>query len=121
MIKLVIAAALLGGSAYMAWRMYAFYMTTTGTTMQRLAASFRNSATLFVQAVGAVVLFVGNGVLQLGDFFNAPEIREFVQTHFTPEFATGAFAVLLTLTTMARLRNMGSGGGQASTGSDGFD
>lgn len=104
--RLAIAIALLGGATYLAWRIYAFYMTTTGSTMDRLAASFKNSATLFVQGVVAFFMFIGNGVLSLADFFQAPELRDFVNSHFGPEFATGLIVVILGLTTVARIRGM---------------
>lgn len=107
MIKLLIAVVLLGGSTYLLWRMYSFYATTSGTTVQRLSAAFKNSATLLVQAAAAVTVAGSNGILMLTDFFNAPQVRDYVTHHFSPDVASAIFVGFLGLTTLARMRSMG--------------
>lgn len=106
-IKLLIGVLLLGGVAYAGWRVYNVYHSTTGTTMERLAATTKGSATLFSQACIAAVAGLGQGVLMLSDYFQMPEVRDFVQENFTAEFAVGATLLFTALTVWARFRTMG--------------
>jgi hypothetical protein len=76
------------------------------TVWEKLASATKKSITLFIQLVMSAALLLGNGILQMGDFFNAPEVRDWVNANFTPAKATGIIALLLLLNTFARLRTM---------------
>ena len=81
------------------------------TFLERLTYATKKSATLFVQLATAFFLMIGNGMLLMTDFFNAPEVRDFITKTLTPEVASGVIVFLVLLTTISRIRTMFSSGG----------
>lgn len=80
-------------------------ITRPATTMDKLAYSTKRSAALFTALMGGAGTFLINGVLNIADVFNAPEMKEWVMLHFTPEIASTIFVGFLMLISYARVRN----------------
>lgn len=74
------------------------------TFMDRLSYSTKKSSTLFVQLATGGFLLVGNGIMNMADLFNAPELRDWIKLNLTPEVASGVIVLLIALNIWARLR-----------------
>lgn len=80
-------------------------ITRPATIMDKLAYATKRSATLFLQLATAFVLMVYNGLMNLAEFFNSPELQEFVKAFWSPKVATAVIAGLVLLNVLARMRN----------------
>lgn len=80
-------------------------VTRPSTTMDKLAYSTKKSATLFVAGAQAAVVMLGNAVVSMADFFQAPEVRMWITEHFSVEVGSTLAIVCLGLVCWARARN----------------
>jgi hypothetical protein len=97
-----------GFSAFAGYVAYSF--STADKTLpcwQRFFTATRNSATLFVNATVGAALTLGNGILDISDGLNMPEVRTAVETNLTPKVATGIIAGIVLLNVAARFRSLG--------------
>lgn len=92
--------------AFAGYKFYRGYQQATGTTLERLHATFTASATLvwgYAQIIGSYVI---DNIQRIADAFNAPEVSGFIMTKVDP----GWFATFLFfggfVTMVARLRNL---------------
>jgi hypothetical protein len=108
MLQTIIAFALLAAVCAFAYRVVVSYRAGAGTFWDRLYASTKNSATLFVQAFIAALVALGNAVLNIADVLAGPDMRAFVEANFTPQFASGLIVALVLLNAAARLRTLRS-------------
>lgn len=107
MLSHIVGFAFLGG--FLAWAGYTAWQfsKTEGTFVQRLAATTKRSITMFVNAATGASLVLGQGILNLADAFNLPEIRTAIETNLTPKVATGLIAGIVLLNVAARFRSLG--------------
>lgn len=81
-------------------------ITRPSTVMDKLAYSTKRSATLFMQLATGAFLLGTKAIMDMADFIGAPEVREWVTQHTSPEVGGIAVLIILGLTTWARVRNM---------------
>lgn len=73
-------------------------------TLDKMIYATKKSSTLFVQlAVGFFTMF-GNAILNMADFFGAPEVRTWVTENLTPSVASSVIVMLVGITVWARFR-----------------
>lgn len=83
------------------------YKATEGSAWTRLFAATKNSATLFWSAIVSAVTVSVNGMLSMTDFLGAPEVREWVTSHFSAGIASSIMLGVVFLISLARLRSLG--------------
>lgn len=106
MLKLILAGIAVSFTAFVAIHVIVKYRSVTGTVGERLFATTKDSAVLFVQYVTAAVTMLGTGILNLADFFNAPELRQWVGANFSAEMGAGLILVFVLINVVARIRSM---------------
>jgi hypothetical protein len=106
MLLSMITLALVAAVGYFLYRVVSVYRAAEGTFWDRLYASTSDSATLFVNAVIASLVALGNAILNIADVLVGPEVRVFVEANFTPQFASGLIVGLVLLNAAARLRTL---------------
>ena len=98
----VVAAALL----YFVWRFVAAYRAAQGSTWDRLLGTSRNSVTILWQYIVAAAALVLTYTAQVADFFNMPEVRDFITKQLSPEMVSVAFLTIAVVGFAARLRTL---------------
>lgn len=84
------------------------YLTVPNPEMniaQKLAYSTKRSMTLFVQFAAMASLALANGVLDMSDFFGAPELKSYVTQNLSPGMASSVMLGLMFVTCWARMRS----------------
>lgn len=72
--------------------------------LDKLVYSTKSSSTLFVQLAVAFLTTLFNGILNMSDFFGAPEVRQWVTDNTTPGVSSTLLVLFVAVTVMARLR-----------------
>lgn len=80
-------------------------ITRPSTTMDRLAFATKKSASLFKELATGFTLMLTHAVLNMSDFFGAPELRAWVTDHFSVEVGSTIIVGLIFLGVWARVRN----------------
>lgn len=80
-------------------------LTRPSTTMDKLAYATKKSAVLFWQGASAATLMLSHAVLNMADWFGSPEVRMWVNEHFSLEVASTIGVVFIGITVWARVRN----------------
>lgn len=107
MINTILVAALLVGSVYIGYRVYTRYRRTTGTTWERLLATAKGSATIFMQYLVIIGSAAISGISYLAEVVNMPEVRDWIQSSLKPEYVGAALAAIAVVTIASRLRTIG--------------
>jgi hypothetical protein len=82
------------------------YRAATGTTWQRLLAASKDSATVLWGYIVGLAGTLLTWSVTAADFFNAPEVRTFVETNIKAEYLGAALTVIALVTIAARLRTL---------------
>lgn len=98
----VVAMAVL----YFAWRVVAAYRKAEGTTWERVLATAKGSATVLWQYVVGAAGVAMTYAAQVADFFNMPEVRDFITKQLTPTQVGVALLVIAAVTVFARMRTL---------------
>jgi hypothetical protein len=112
---MILSAILLTAfGAVVAYAVYKFverYRAAEGSTWQKLLAAAHGSATMLTAYATTLGGYLLTYAAQLGDFFNAPEVRETIngflaKTPYGPELIGGFAMVLGALVLVSRARSL---------------
>lgn len=98
----VVAAAAL----YFVWRIVAAYRASTGTVWERVLGTAKGSATILWQYVVGAAGVGMTYAAQVADFFNMPEVRDFIAKQLTPTQVGVALLAIAAVTVFARMRTL---------------
>lgn len=93
-------------AAYFVWRIVAAYRAATGTVWERALATAKGSATILWQYVVGAAGVAMTYAAQVADFFNMPEVRDFITKQLTPTQVGIALVAIAAITVWARMRNL---------------
>ena len=108
MLNLILSLIVIAVPAYMLFEVVRGYIVATGTTWERLVASFRSSASIFWARLNALSVAAVGGLGWTADLAGAPGIKEAIQPWLAPEYMTAYVLVVLIGAEIARRRTLAS-------------
>lgn len=103
----ILGLAMTAASVYLAFRIFTYYRSTTGTRWERLLSSAKYSETILLQFFA----FIGGWFIAIagfaGDAVGMPDVRTFLNDNIGPTVTGAVVAGLAVFTMWARLYRMG--------------
>jgi hypothetical protein len=109
--RLFLTLLVLAVAGYILVHMGAFYASSTGTPWQRLLATAKNSATIFIQFVGIIGTAILTAVSYLADAVNLPEVKSWMSS-LPSEWVGFAAVAFMVVTIFGRMRSLPATSGQ---------
>lgn len=108
MVNLVILIGLALLVVFIVGKIVVGYSQATGSPWERLLVSAKNSATVLWSYIVAAAGMILTWADQAAQYFNMPEVQQFLKDNLTPTRLATAMTVIAAVTIVARLRTLQS-------------
>jgi hypothetical protein len=105
-VQVVIVLVLTFSAAYIVIRLIHYFFLATGSFWERLFATAKRSATIFLQMIVLLWSWILSGVGMASDIVNLPQVQDFMRILLKPVYIAGIIACIATLTILARMRTL---------------
>jgi hypothetical protein len=106
MTNVLLTAIVFAVPAYMAFCVIHGYMTSTGTTWERVVSAFSGSATIFWARLNALSIGAIGAVGEVSGLVGAPGVKDAIAPYLGPEYMTAYVLFVLIGAEIARRRTL---------------